>query len=342
MANLFSGEWWQDVADSFFNSPSQAWDRFKNGAANETNEKIAEENLAYQRERNAIEDARYEEETAYNRAFQEDERDYQRAFAEDERAYNRALQERLFEREDTAFLRQAEQLSAMGINPASQQLNGAGAGQVVGSSGAGSPVGNPSVSTRGGQALYNDYKQIPGGIEGALSALSGLASTVNGVATGQYQRDSLALENDRQYLENYKLAHSLGLDYGQLSTSKIKRNTSTQKSVWDNDTNTSYSFLYPELGNNPEFMDTRGNYFREEGDKKRQFEGKKIHNIFDWESDNTRILKSLGTLDFQSLASNLLTNIANAGNWVNGNLKDFDKDMEHNAIMNFIRKFFAM
>lgn len=72
-------------------------------------EKINEENLEYQRERNAIEDARYEDETAYNRAFAEDEREYQRgrdtladkrykeelkynrAFAENERAYQRAF-----------------------------------------------------------------------------------------------------------------------------------------------------------------------------------------------------------------------------------------------------------
>ena len=90
-------------------------------------EKINDENLQYQRERNAIEDARYEEETAYNRAFAEDERAYNRAFAEEEQAYNRAfaederayqrdwsqnerdyqrsLQQKIFEREDTAIAR---------------------------------------------------------------------------------------------------------------------------------------------------------------------------------------------------------------------------------------------
>lgn len=329
-------------ADGSSTSLADLWDKFKNGEANDTNKAIADENLEYQRERNEIEDSRYEDETSYNRAFQEEERDYQRAFAEDERAYNRALQERLFAREDTAQLRQAEQLSQLGINPLSQQLNGAGAGQVVGSSGAGSPVGNPSASARGGQALHNDFRAIPGGIEGALSALSGLANTVNGVATGQYQRDSLALENDRQYLENYKLAHSLGIDYGHMTTSKTKRDTSTQKSVWDNENNTLYTHIYTNLGKNPEFNDTSGNYFLQEADKKRQLEGKAQHNIFDWEGDKTRMLKSLGTLDFQNLASNLLTNIANAGNWVNGNLRNFSEDMSNNAIMSFIAKFFAL
>lgn len=317
-------DWFSDVRDSFFGSPSQAWDRFKNGRANEINQGIAEENLEYQRERNRIEDARYEDETAYNRAF-----------AEDEREYNRALQQQLFEREDTAFSRQAADLARVGINPLSSNLNGAAAGQAVSSAVA------PTSSSRVGQALHNGYNAIPGGIEGALSALSGIADTVNGVATGQYQRDSLALQNDAKFLENYKLAHSLGLDYGQITTSKKKRNTSTTSSVWDNDTNTSYTFLYPSIGQNPDFMESRGNYFREESDKKRQLEGKRQAGLFDWESNQSKLLKSLGTLDFQNLAQNLLTNVASAGKWVNGNLKDFAKDMNNNSIMDFFKKFFA-
>ena len=52
-------------------------------------EKINDQNLEYQEERNKIEDARYAEETAYNRAFAEEERAYNRAFAEDERSYQR-------------------------------------------------------------------------------------------------------------------------------------------------------------------------------------------------------------------------------------------------------------
>lgn len=134
-------------------------------------EKINAENLDYQIERNRIEDARYEDETKYNRAFAENERAYNRAFAEEEQAYNRAfaedernyqrdwalnernyqrdwalnerdyqrsLQQQIFEREDTAIARQAEALRAQGINPLSQTLNGLGAGSVVSSSSSGS------------------------------------------------------------------------------------------------------------------------------------------------------------------------------------------------------------
>lgn len=165
-------------------------------------EKIADENLEYQKERAKIEDARYEDETAYNRAF-----------AEDERAYNRALQQKLFEREDTAFSRQAEDLARVGINPLSVNLNGAGAGQAVSSATA------PTDSTRSALPLHNDFKPqnklayFAEGMKGGLSSLLGLADTMNGLQTGEYQRDALALQNDKQFLDNLRTANSLGINY---------------------------------------------------------------------------------------------------------------------------------
>lgn len=188
---LFTGE--GSIGQSLTN-PSQWWDYFKNGRTNDVNQDIASQNLAYQRERNEIDDARYLE-----------ERDYNRAFAEDERAYNRALQERLFEREDTAQIRQAQQLSSMGINPLSQQLNGAGAGQVVGSASA------PVDSSRGGSALHNDFQMQDMGVMQALAPLASLANTINQVATGQGQRDLLRTQIDRQNLDNYIIAKENGL-----------------------------------------------------------------------------------------------------------------------------------
>ena len=250
--------------------PAAWWEQFKNGQTNEVNKEIAEENLAYQRERAAIEDERYEEETAYNRQFAENERDYQRAFAEDERdyqremaaderdyqremdsykqafaederdyqrqfaenerEYNRALQQKLFDREDTALERQASSLSKMGINPLSQQLNGLGAGSVVstpattsaaapsiGSSSAGSSSAGrssaPSASGRGGSALHNDFKMQDMGVLQALAPLASLANSVNTVATGAAQRDLLAAQRDKQLLDNAITAHDYGLSF---------------------------------------------------------------------------------------------------------------------------------
>lgn len=170
-----NGSPWQMVAN-----PTAWWDYFKNGRTNEINQEVANQNLD----------------------FQKSEADYQHAWAENEREYQRALQERLFEREDTAYLRQAEQLSSMGINPLSQQLNGAGAGTPL------SPSPSPTSS-----APHNDFQMQDTGIFQALSPLLSLASTINQVQTGEQQRDSLALQNDAQFLKNLNDANKLGIEY---------------------------------------------------------------------------------------------------------------------------------
>ena len=40
--------------NGIFSNPEGAWDNFKNGATNQVNKDIAEQNLEYQRERNAL------------------------------------------------------------------------------------------------------------------------------------------------------------------------------------------------------------------------------------------------------------------------------------------------
>lgn len=201
-------------------------------------EKINKQNIQYQKERNDIEDARYEDETRYNRAFAEDERAYNRAFAAEEQAYNRAfaedernyqrdwafnernyqrdwalnerdyqrsLQEKIFEREDTAIARQAEALRAQGINPLSQSMNGLGAGSVVSSSGPG--TSSPGTSTLPGSASYHSAS-APGlsgrqgkalqkamitsqGINGLLAPILQTLNTVDNLKGNGIQRDVL-------------------------------------------------------------------------------------------------------------------------------------------------------
>lgn len=186
--------------EGIFN-PSGWWDKFKNGKTNEVNREIAEANLQYQRERNAIEDARYEEETAYNRAFAEDERDYQRRFAEENRDYERALQQQIFEREDTAIERQASQLSKLGINPLSQNMSGLGSGAVVSQSMPGSSAPG-AMSSRGGTALHNDFQMQDSGLLGLASPLMSLINGFDNINTNGVQRDALAEQRDGQILEN--------------------------------------------------------------------------------------------------------------------------------------------
>lgn len=197
-------------------------DIFTSLTGQKTQRDINEENLKFQRERNAIEDARYAEETAYNRAFAEEERAYNRAFAEgekkyqrnwaqderayqrdwalDERDYQRSLQEKIFEREDTAIARQAEALRAQGINPASQNMNGLGAGSVVSSSAPGSSAPGtssspgstsaPTLSSRGGHALQKAMITSKG-INGLLAPILQTLDTIDRLKGNGIQRDVL-------------------------------------------------------------------------------------------------------------------------------------------------------
>lgn len=230
-------------------NPSKWWDHFKNGTVNDVNLQIANQNLQYQKDRNAIEDARYEDETSYNRAFAENERAYNRAFAENERAYNRAfaeeqrdynraLQQQIFEREDTAIERQAQSLSKLGINPLSQSMNGLGAGQAVSStmpsssSSASSSI--PSASSRGGQALYNDFIMQDAG---NMSSILSLLNSIENINTNGIQRDLLLeqkdfqrLQNEAQAIENNYLAEKRASEIADLKSSTKSKEGNEKRS----------------------------------------------------------------------------------------------------------------
>ena len=181
-------------------------DMFTGLTGQKTQRDINSENLGFQRDRNAIEDARYAEETAYNRAWAEEERaysrdwalnerNYQRDWALNERDYQRNLQQEIFEREDTAIARQAEALRAQGINPASQNMNGLGAGSVVSSSASGSssspgPISAPTPSVRGGKALQKAMITSQG-INGLLGPILQTLNTIDSLKGNSIQRDVL-------------------------------------------------------------------------------------------------------------------------------------------------------
>ncbi len=165
-------------------------DIFTSLTGQKTQRDINDENIEYQKERNSIEDARYNEETAYNRAFAEEERAYQRQWAQDERDYQRNLQQTIFDREDTAIARQAEALRAQGINPASQNMNGLGAGSVVSSSSPASQTSAPTLSGRGGQALQKTMITSQG-INGILAPILQTLNTIDTLKGNGVQRDIL-------------------------------------------------------------------------------------------------------------------------------------------------------
>lgn len=221
-----------------------------------------------------------------NKQIADDNLEYQRELQE----YQKALQQQIFEREDTAYQRTAADMAAAGINPLMmKQTNGAGAEVPM-------------------TPLHNDFQMQDTGVLSALSPLLSLADTVNGAKTGEYQRDALALQNDKQYLENYKLAHSMGLDYGILSTSKVNRNTmNIRNEVVDGNP---ISSIYSSLGSNPDYTSSQGNYFRTESHKKEELDFKNNNKLFDYPSNLYNNLRLAGSDDIYNSAEKALTKIA--------------------------------
>lgn len=293
-------------------------------------EKLNAENLQYQRERNEIEDERYSEETAYNRAFAEEERAYNRAFAEDERAYQRAwaqderdyqrsLQQTIFEREDTAIARQAEALRAQGINPASQNMNGLGAGSVVSSSAPGTStapgsISAPVLSGRGGKALQKAMI-TSSGVNGLLAPILQTLNTIDTLQGNGIQRDVInaqavktQAEANIAVMEMYDVANKLNLKDSSFYYG-VNKNKKYQFVV-DNSTYDPYNFTpqmlndlegktkthqYASIGYDNKIKKIEANKFDSVGDTMRYLTSKLMENSGDMLSDS-----------FSSVIENLL------------------------------------
>lgn len=135
-------------------------------------ENVNEKNLEYMRERDAVNDARYT----------------------DELNYNRALQERIFEREDTAFQRQADDMSAVGLNPLLAQ-GGARSGDVISSPSIPANATSPNLQASN---FSMDLSGFDNAIGNALSAIN----EIEGVKTNRANRDLLNSQKRYQDLIN--------------------------------------------------------------------------------------------------------------------------------------------
>lgn len=180
---------------------SSAINKAAQDEANRENKRQFNKQFEYQKERDELLDSRYEDETAYNRAF-----------AEDERSYNRALQEKIFEREDTAIARQAQQLSDLGINPLSQNMNGLGAGEAVSSTSA-PQAGNSQSSPMPSAPHLDAYTGFNLGI-GSLDSVLEYMNQAENLHSAGVQRDLVRQEANMQKLQNlvYAKEHGISVD----------------------------------------------------------------------------------------------------------------------------------
>lgn len=314
MASFFDlGSFIDDNIKSFFGNPSQAWDRFKNGRTNELNKEVADQNLEYQRERNAIEDARYEE-----------ERDYNRAFAEEERDYSRALQQQIFEREDTAASRQAADLASIGINPLSQNMSGFSSGAPV------SAASAPVESTRGGSALHNDFQAQDKGMLPVLSTLSSLYQGLESVKEGKARRDSILLENDKKRIENMKRLFDLGFDVEDFDKLSLDNPyiASQKGSIWKNSKFDSdfKEFQAKLAGRQYDVLD-------------RDFKEMKNRGVFSFDPDFIKNAKYFASDDFQDLFEKILTKGSAMADELYSKLSN-GKDYKNSKVKKFFDFFF--
>lgn len=155
------------------------WDRFKNGQTNVANYTIAKNNLDFQREN---------------------------------LEYQKALQQKIFDREDSAYQRTANDMRQAGLSPLI--MNGTnGAGEAIQTS-----------------PLHNDFQMQDKGFGDILSQGSQIANAISKMRTDQANIDYINAQTIGQQTQNEFLPFSLGLGViGQiLSNNSVKQSIKNQ------------------------------------------------------------------------------------------------------------------
>lgn len=184
------------------------------------------------------------ETNATNREIAEQNLGFQRENLE----YQKELQKQIFEREDTAYQRTKADMLAAGLNPLSMQGTN-GAGEAI----ATSPMNNDFQSQIGApmqaaQFLKPETKDPLTPIRylsEIIGSTTGLAGTINSIATGTLQRDQIQLANERQRLENLVFAKKYGINintkevqnpYGWDENQQREYNHKVESNKYDSDT----------------------------------------------------------------------------------------------------------
>lgn len=237
---------------------------------------------------------------AINKQIADENLTYQRELQE----YNKALQEKLFEREDTSYQRTARDMIAAGLNPLSMSaLNGSGSVVSQSALNNGFQAQMPYAQTastdiaptfeRAQMQAGHKEKGSVNSFQSLMALASSMSSVMNafdGVYTGQLQRDSLALENDKKFLDNFEQAQKIGLNYnGHFANRKDRY------------------FFGDNLSNpnsphyNPNYEAGMGSAFADSANKNREYNNKVSKGLFDsdmpFERAVTRIEKLLDNPD---------------------------------------------
>ena len=130
--------------------------------------------------------------------------------------YNKALQQEQWNREDTSYQRTKADMLAAGLNPLSMQGTN-GAGEVVSQT---APQNNfqaqqatPSQAAQHQAARFENYQNKLMSTNEVISGIGSVINSVNDILNGTHTRDSLALQNDKTFLENMINAKGYGINY---------------------------------------------------------------------------------------------------------------------------------
>lgn len=197
MKNIRDWNIWGWFEDLWNNLTGQTQETARTDATNAANVQAASEanqtNQDIARETNAT-----------NKEIAEQNLDFQR----DNLEYQKELQQQIFEREDTAYQRTKNDMLAAGLNPLTMQGTN-GAGEAI----ATQPLNNSFQAQQASPAIAAQHikaQTLNAPIQ-AIGYLNNIASGLNSILTGNLQRDSLRLQNQRQAYENWVYAEKNGI-----------------------------------------------------------------------------------------------------------------------------------
>lgn len=201
---LFEKDFWTD----YYNNGilPNLW---KGASGQESADLQNEANIAMQQETNALNAdlTRETNEQNYDVAMQNLD------FQKENLDYQKALQQQIFEREDTALQRQAQDASALGINPLSLAGgSGAGAGSVVSTS---APQNNYEQQTAQMVAPQNQML-VAGSALDAIAPVLGIIDSARTLEGDNLSLDEQRANLQRKNLENMVYAHENGIDISNM------------------------------------------------------------------------------------------------------------------------------